>query len=51
LKSVFQALLENATRVCEAKFGLCGCARAMASVPSRFTTCHLLMPSSGIASL
>ena len=30
--------------------GIC-CARAMASAPSRFTTCHLLMPSSGSASL
>jgi hypothetical protein len=106
LEPVFQAMLANAVRICEARFGTlylcegeslrivamhnappayakarplgavvrpgspsalgrmmrtkqvihiarpsCGCARAMGSAPSRFTTCHLLMPSSGSASL
>ena len=51
LEPVFQAMLENATRICEAKFGILWLLRGR-WVPLRraCTTCRLLMPSSGSAS-
>ena len=49
LEPVFQAMLANATRLCEAKFGvLLLCDRA-ASVPLPFTTRRLHLPRSDAA--
>ena len=51
LEPVFQAMLENATRICEAKFGRCISARAMLSVPSPCTARRRPTPKRGCAEL
>ena len=36
LEPVFQVMLANATRICEATFGNCSCAKVLSFAPSRF---------------
>jgi GAF domain-containing protein len=44
LKPIFQSMLKNATRLCEAKSAVCGWLKVMGSVQSRCTTSRQRLP-------